>query len=397
MRFADIPGQTAVKSQLQAGFASGRIPHAQLFAGPEGSGKLPLAWAYAQLLLCHSPSEQDACGQCPACRKVEKLIHPDLHWVFPVVNKGGDSERNTSEYWMKEFRDLFLASPHMEFSDWRDAMEAENRQANIARSECYTVLSKLGLAAFEGRYKVVVMWLAEYLGEAGNLLLKMLEEPPDQTVFLLVSTHPEHILPTILSRTRTIRIPPLEAGAIEGYLQGLDLTPERAANLAMASEGNIHKALQWLNETTYEHSARFMALMRLSYASSAVEVHHWVTECGDLGRESLKGMLDYAMVLLRQCYLYRHLRQEPAGLKPEERDFLIKFSPFISAQSMGVFQTAFETAAYQIERNGHVRLVLHNLFFALQEGIHAERKRQRRASEAAQVLASMSGTTLFGS
>jgi DNA polymerase-3 subunit delta' len=380
MKLADIPGQEGVKALLRQGLESGRIPHAQLFAGPPGSGKLPLALAYAQWLMCHQPGEKDSCGECASCRKVDKLIHPDLHWVFPVISRQGESEKPGSEQWMREFRQAFTQNPHLEYNDWREAMQADQKQLNISRHECYAILSKLGLSAFEGRYKVVLLWLAEYLGDAGNLLLKMLEEPPDRTVFLLVSSQPEQILPTILSRTRTLRVPPLDTDAIKSHLLDAGYPAERVAEVALFADGNLHKALQAMNEEPYEHGRRFMTLLRLAYGSKATEVQRWVNEAGDTGREALKGFMDYGLLLLRQCYLYRHLQSQSNGWSAEENDFVVKFSPFISAPSLATMQEALETAAYRLERNGHQRLVMHNLFFDLQEALAAERKRQMKAS-----------------
>ncbi|MGA1665979.1 MAG: ATP-binding protein [Bacteroidia bacterium] len=380
MKLAEVPGQEGVKALLRQGWRSGRIPHAQLLTGPPGSGKLPLALAYAQWLMCHQPGEDDSCGECASCRKVDKLIHPDLHWVFPVIARPGEGDKPGSEQWMREFRQTFMQNPHMEFSDWRDAMQADQKQANISRNECYSILSKLGLSAFEGRYKVVLLWLAEYLGEAGNLLLKLLEEPPERTVFLLVSAQPEQILPTVLSRTRTLRVPPLDPGSIRNYLIETGCTPERASDLSTQAEGNLHKALQGVNEEPYEHGRRFMDLLRLAYSSKSIEVQRWVNEAGDSGRETLKGLMDYGLLLLRQGYLYRYLQNQNTGWSTEESEFISKFSPFISAHSLSAMQEALETAAYRLERNGHQRLVMHNLFFDLQEALMAERKRQVKAS-----------------
>ncbi|NBW33103.1 MAG: hypothetical protein EBR22_04005 [Cytophagia bacterium] len=259
-------------------------------------------------------------------------------------------------------------------------MQADQKQLNISRHECYAILSKLGLSAFEGRYKVVLLWLAEYLGEAGNLLLKMLEEPPERTIFLLVSSQPEQILPTILSRTRTLRVPPLDTESIRTYLLDAGYPADRAADGAVQANGDLHKALQSMNEEPYEHGRRFMNLLRLAYGSKVTEVQRWVNEAGDAGREALKGFMDYGLLLLRQCYLYRHLQIQGSGWSAEENDFVVKFSPFISAPSLAAMQEALETASYRLERNGHQRLVMHNLFFDLQEALAAEKKRQIKAS-----------------
>jgi len=380
MRFEDIPGQQGVKGLLQAGYASGQIAHALLLSGPEGCGKLPLALAYASLLLCHQPMDNDACGTCPACLKVSKLVHPDLHFVFPVVNQGGDSDKNTTDHWIQDFRRAFLEQPHLELEDWRLAMNADHRQANISRAECYHLLSKLGLSAFEGRYKVAILWLAEFLGDAGNLLLKILEEPPDQTVFILVSAEPEQILTTIRSRVRSIRVGPMDSEAIRLALMEMDVQEQRAAMAALACEGNFHKAMSMMNEEPFENSVRWTGFMRLAYSGLHSEAIKWVNQNSELGREALKSLLDYGLQVLRECYLYREIQRDPRSLRDDEKEFVYKFSPFVSALALTAMQSAMEKAAYRMERNGHIRLVLHNLYFDLQEALSSEKRRMAKAS-----------------
>lgn len=380
MRFVDIPGQSKVKELLQGGYATGKVAHALLLTGPEGCGKLPLAMAYASLLLCHQPVQNDACGICPACLKSGKLIHPDMHMVFPVINQGGDSDKNTADHWIGDFRKTFLGQPHMELEDWKLAMNADHRQANISRAECYSILSKLGLSAFEGRFKVVVLWHAEFLGDAGNLLLKILEEPPDQTVFILVSAQPEQILTTIRSRVRSIRIGPMDSESIRLALMDLDVQGDRAAMAALACDGNFHKALSMINEEPFEHSVRWTGLMRIAYSGQQSEAIAWVNQNSELGRESLKSLLDYGLNILRECYLYREIQRDPRSLREDEKEFVHKFSPFVSAISLAAMQTSLENAALRIERNGHLRLVLHNLYFDLEDALVSQRRRMAKAS-----------------
>lgn len=380
MRFAEIPGQNGVKDLLKEGFASGKVAHALLLTGPEGCGKLPLGLAYASLLLCHQPVEYDSCGLCPACLKVGKLVHPDLHFVFPVINQGSDSDKNTTDYWIQDFRKVLMGQPHMELEDWRLAMNADHRQANISRAECYSILSKLGLSAFEGRYKVVILWLAEYLGDAGNLLLKILEEPPDQTVFILISSEPEQILTTIRSRARSIRIGPMDSESIRLALMDMEVQEQRAAMAALACEGNFRKAMSMIHEEPFEHSVRWTGLMRLAYSGQQSEVIKWVNQNSELGRESLKSLFDYGLHILRECYLYREIQRDPRSLREDEKEFVHKFSPFVSAITLSAMQAALENAAYRIERNGHIRLVLHNLYFDLQDALAGERRRMAKAS-----------------
>ncbi|MCA1746534.1 MAG: DNA polymerase III subunit delta, partial [Bacteroidales bacterium] len=219
MLFRDVLGQEQVKKRLIQSVRDNRISHAQLFFGPEGTGKLPLAIAYAQYMCCEHPSEDDSCGICPSCIKYNKLAHPDLHFAFPVVNTKKGAGKTVSDHFIAQWRETVTTNPYISENQWYGVIDAENKQGFISRNESNEVVRKLSLKSYEAPYKVLIIWLAEKMNaSAANALLKLIEEPPDRTVFLLVAEHTDQIIPTILSRTQMIRIAPLEEQAIRSGL-----------------------------------------------------------------------------------------------------------------------------------------------------------------------------------
>lgn len=362
MKFADIIGQQGLKQQLIHTIKEGRVSHAQLFLGPEGSGKLPLAIAYAQYLNCKSPSEEDSCGICSSCQKYNKLIHPDLHFSFPIVNKGTDAEKNICAAHMKDFREAFLADAYMSYNDWMVAHGAENKQGNISKFECYDIISKLGLAPFEAGFKVLIMWLPEYLRDAGNVLLKIIEEPPQNTLFILVAERQEMLLSTISSRTQLVKVPRLLVEDLAVHLENqFELDPKTAQSVAMLSEGNARLAREMLGHEVSINEQLFMDFMRLTFAGKGSEILGWIEKTNELGREGQKNLLQYGLHILRECFLMRFGSAKLLRLKGAELDFVTKFSAFINEQNVSEFNRLFNEGSYYIERNANARLVFHNL------------------------------------
>lgn len=362
MKFADIIGQQSLKQQLIHTIKEGRVSHAQLFLGPEGSGKLPLAIAYAQYLNCKSPSEEDSCGICSSCQKYNKLIHPDLHFSFPIVNKGNDAEKNICAVHMKDFREAFLTDPYMSYNDWMQAHGAENKQGNISKFECYDIISKLGLAPFEAGFKVLIMWLPEYLRDAGNVLLKIIEEPPQNTLFILVAERQEMLLSTISSRTQLVKVPRLQIDDLAKHLENqFELDPKAAHSVAMLSEGNARLAREMLGHEVSINEQLFMDFMRHTFTGKGSEILSWIEKTNELGREGQKNLLHYGLHILRECFLMRFGSAKLLRLKGAELDFVTKFSAFINEQNVSEFNRLFNEGIYYIERNANARLVFHNL------------------------------------
>ena len=340
MYFKDIIGQETVKQRLRLEVREGRVPHAQLFAGPEGTGALPLAIAYARFLLCTRRGEEDACGTCPSCVKLNKLAHPDLHFVFPVVKRKGGGDTVSDDY-IREWRELAISTPYFGMNHWLDAMGAENQQAQIFVKESDELVRKLSLKSSEGGYKVVIIWLPEKMKvECANKLLKLLEEPPAQTVFLLVSEEPDRILPTILSRTQRINVPRLEDAEIAEALKArFGLQDTDAAETARLAEGSYLQALETihLSEDTQLFFGLFVSLMRLAYQRKVKEMREWSDTVAAMGRERQKDFLTYCQRMVRESFVSNFHRKEMNYMNREEENFTIRFAPFINERNvMGI-------------------------------------------------------------
>jgi DNA polymerase-3 subunit delta' len=340
----------------------GRVSHAQLFLGPEGSGKLALAIAYAQYLNCKSPTEIDSCGVCGSCQKYQKLIHPDLHFSFPVVNKGSDAEKNICAVHMKDFREAFLGDYYLSYNDWMQAHGAENKQGNISKFECYDIISKLGLAPFEAGFKVLIMWLPEYLRDAGNVLLKIIEEPPQNTLFILVAERQEMLLSTINSRTQLVKVPRLLVDDLAEYLERqFEVEASQARSVALLADGNARLARELLGHELNVNEQLFMDFMRHAFTGRGPEVLQWIEKAAELGREGQKNLLQYGLHIIRECFLMRFGSAKLARLKGVELDFVTKFSAFITRQNVSEFNRLFNEGIYYIERNANARIVFHHL------------------------------------
>ena len=300
MFFRDIVGQQEVIGQLIKEAQAGTVPHALLFCGPEGTGKLQTAIAFSRYLLCRDKGTgTESCGTCPSCVKMDKLVHPDLHFVFPVINKSKTAGRSTiSDDEIGIWREFVLENRYFGFEDWMNAIDAENKQARIFVTESESITSKLSLKSVEGGYKIVIIWHAEKMkAECANSLLKLLEEPPAGTVFILVSDTPEQMLETIVSRTQRIEFKRIPIAEIEVSLTGpgYGLDSGNARKIAHFSGGSWLKAVKALriNAESEEFLDYFMQLMRFTYARKLKELKSWSENMAAGGREWQKRFLEY--------------------------------------------------------------------------------------------------------
>src|SRR6195952_1400256 len=274
MQFKQIVGQAAIKQRLINSVTENRVSHAQLFLGPGGSGSLPLAVAYAQYLSCEDKQPDDSCGVCSSCRKYQKLMHPDLHFSYPFFAKHKDDNALT---FIEQWREAFLANPYLSLDIWRDYLEAENKQANINIAECHQIIKKLSFKPFESTYKVLILWLPEYLDKEGNSLLKIIEEPQPNTLFLLVAQSQDQILNTILSRTQLVKIPALTYDDIKNELmENHHQTEFAAAEIAYLANGNLTEALAMLQDENKGYHKIFVDWLRLCFANKGLEVLSFV-------------------------------------------------------------------------------------------------------------------------
>lgn len=374
MLFREIIGQEEVKRQLCASVREGRIPHAQLFAGISGIGKLQLALAYAQYLNCPHRTEEDSCGTCPTCLQFEKLQHPDLHFVFPIVKT--DSADTCNDF-LEPWREIVLNKHYFDLEDWHKALGVETKQSMIYEKESGEILRKLSLKAYGDGYKVMIIWQPEKMNaSSANKLLKILEEPPVQTVFLMVSEHPEQLLSTIQSRVQTIRVPRLETETIEEALRQKGVDATQAKDIARIANGSYLTALKKADESeeNQQELRDFIALFRDAYTvgvlkdpikkyESLKRLRQWSLDMADakVGRERQKHFLQYAQQQVRENYI-RNVGQPDLNYQMEgEREFSTKFAPFIHNGNVEAIMNQLDLAERQIEQNGNAKIIFFDL------------------------------------
>lgn len=366
MRFADIIGQEDLKRHLARSVDAGRVSHAQLFTGASGYGTLALAVAYAQYLCCRHRQDGDSCGECPDCKQIEALAHPDLHLVFPVNKQGKKSgEAMLSDGFLPQFRALFAERRGCFSSqEWYDRLDlGKTLKGMISAREADEMIRKLSFKSFEADYKVMLVWLPETMNEdASNKILKILEEPWERTVFILVSEQPDRLLPTILSRTQEVSVPRIAPEVLEreAALRGI-ADPTQARNMARLSGGDLleleHLVAGESDGVRKEYFDLFCGLMRLSYNDKHLELIGWAEEVAQLSREQQRGFLRNAARLLRESFMLHAGLGEIGYLWGEELSFCSKFSPFVGPQNIEPLIGEIERAGAQIAQNGNPTIV----------------------------------------
>ncbi len=368
MLFKEIIGQQAVKDRLVRSFKEGRISHAQLFLGPEGSGSLPMAVAYAQFISCTNKTEDDSCGACSSCVKYNKLIHPDLHFVYPVALS---KDVKTSASVAVEWREAFLDNPYITLFNWFESLSAENKQAVIGVEESGEILRKLSLTTYEAEYKIMVIWQAEKMNpSAANKLLKILEEPPDKTLFLLVCENEDQLLRTIVSRTQLIKINKIsDKDLIEALVSHHGQTPDAAEKIAHLADGSYAEAILLMseNENAGQNLASFQKLMRASLKINPKAVISWIDEVSLAGRERQKNFLKYALHIMRESTIMNYGDSELVKLSADEQEFVQKFSPFIHGANIERFIEELNKAHFHLERNANAKILFMDLAFKFHE------------------------------
>jgi DNA polymerase-3 subunit delta' len=355
MLFRDIIGQKEVKEQLIQSVKENRVSHAQLFLGPDGSGNFALALAYAQFISCSARQEADSCGECASCRKFNKLIHPDLHFSYPfIVSK----EKETSLSDLEEWREMVLNNPYFDLNEWRNRLDAQNKQPNINTKECSNILQRLSLKPFESEYKTMIIWLPEYLKNEGNRLLKTLEEPAEKTLIILVAKSQDQILNTILSRTQLVKIPALNKQDIVDYLvQIKNIAEAQASRIAYLSDGNLQIALNLLKEDESDDFRIFSSWMRMTFADKGSQIFEFVESASKLGRENQKNLLQYGVNLIRECVMIISGAEELVHLQSSEMDFVKNFSKHLDLAQAEALVNELEKAHYHIERNANPKIL----------------------------------------
>ena len=370
MQFKDIIGQSAIKQRLIQSVRENHVSHAQLFLGPAGSGKLPLALAYAQYILCPNRTETDSCGVCPTCQKMQKLVHPDLHFVVPTNTTKSVKSNPESDLFMEEWREFALKNEgYFSDNDWYSFLDIENKQGYMSVRDAASLLRKLNMKSYEGEYKIAIIWMAEKMRvETANKLLKLLEEPPEKTVFLLIAEDAEELLATIKSRTALVKIPAIDLGSIEAALiDRLGCNPQHAHDAAMISEGNWLTACHSVQDSE-EHKfffTTFQQWMRLCFRAAYSELIDFSANIKTLGREKQKELLDYGLRIIRNSLLFNNNLAEIVMLPEDEKVFNSKFAPFVNPANLAQIAELFEEAMRQIERNGNAQIIFTDVSFKM--------------------------------
>ncbi|HTR31606.1 MAG TPA: hypothetical protein VMH27_20180 [Puia sp.] len=375
MQFGQVIGQRPVWDNLVEMVRQNRLSHALLFLGHEGSGALPLALAFAQFVVCErrDSTSTDACGACAACVKAGRLMHPDIHFSYPVIPKKAGDKPVSSDY-SSEWREFIGQYPYGNAFDWLQFIGAENKQGNITAQECNEIIHKLSLKSFESGYKILVLWMPEYLGNEGNKLLKLIEEPPADTLFLLVAENESLILPTILSRMQLVKIPLPETADIERALvERAALGAEQARKISVLCEGNYHEALQLVRHADDDWQGVLREWLNAILKSGPVAQVKWIEEISKSGRERQKQFLRYFNHLLEQAVRMRYLDADQLPIADAEKDIALRLNKMADIGQQRAIIGELDNAAYYIERNAHAKMLFHALTIKLYH-ILAEKK-----------------------
>jgi DNA polymerase-3 subunit delta' len=370
MQFKNVVGQAVLKERLIHEVRSQKISHAQLFLGKPGHGGLSLALAFVQYLFCDQPSDNDSCGTCPSCRKVTELQHPDLHFSFPVVQ----AINKTSDPFLADWREQIKATLYFDLYGWTQRIDPKERKPIIGTQESQEIIRKLSLKSFEGGYKVMLIWMAEEMNtDCSNKLLKILEEPPAKTLFILLAEQQDKLLPTILSRTQLVHVPRIEHADLEFFIkQKHALGTEKSDSILSRSSGDVLTAIQLVAEENEEHTyhALFVNMMRVCYKKDVIAMLDWAEEIGVFGKEYQKGYLTYALHMFRQSMLRNYTNDQLTQVSSDEASFLTNFSRFISGKNLMDFNTAFNSAHFHVDRNASPKILFTELCFKVMRYIH---------------------------
>ena len=375
MLFSEVIGQGPLKEKLIDSVSKGRVAHAQMLVGPVGAGPLPLSLAFAQFLSCKNREAKDSCGKCDSCLRYAKLEHPDLQLIFPK-NKTGkvDHKGFSSKDFVVDWRSAVIKNPYLNLNDWLKGLGIDNKQGSINVDDSREVLQNLSYKAYESDYRVVLIWLAEHMNiSAANKILKVLEEPPERTVFIMIAESTENMLQTILSRVQIHRLNRLSESDIAAAIDtGEEF--ERAEKLAHLADGDLNLAKQLLEDQTSITTSInfFIRWMRACYGAQMESLRDLCEEFQSIGREQQKALLVQSSGILRKVLMYRTIPDTKNKLLKEELDFVHKFSQFITADNSVGMLEAMNDAHYHIERNANARITFTDLSFKLSDLVLSE-------------------------
>ncbi len=364
MFFKEIIGQNEIKKQLIQSAQDGIVPHAQLFCGDSGRGSFPLAMAYARYLNCSRRTDTDSCGTCPSCVKYNELAHPDLHFVFPIVSKK-ERKKEVCDDYLPEWRSFIKGSAYVTIDEWLDQIDAGNSQAIIYSKESDEIIRKLNLKIYEADYRILFVWLPEKLHQTcANKLLKVIEEPPLNTIILMVSEQPDMILGTIQSRSQRINVRPIEKEALTNYMiHAYGLSPDDADYVSHMASGNFLKAVEAIStgEENRFFLEQFKDMMRNSWARNVKGMKATAETLASIGREKQKSFLGYCQHFIRENFIYRFQSPELNYMNNEEAAFAVKFSPFVNERNVFELIEELEHADKHISQNVNAKMVFFDL------------------------------------
>jgi DNA polymerase-3 subunit delta' len=378
MQFKNIIGHENVKNRLIKSVNNGRISHAQLFLGPEGCGNLPMAIAYAQYISCQNKSDTDSCGECASCVKFQKLAHPDLHFVFPVATSADVKKDPISANYINQWREANLEEPYLSLSSWQDRIETGNKQLLISKNESESILKILSLKTYESEYKTMIIWYPERFNIAsGNKLLKIIEEPPSKTLFILVAHDAEQIISTILSRTQLVKIGRIKEEVLQQELvKKYGLENSMANKMSHQSDGNFISAQKLIEHSELEEEFHelFKTWMRSAFKGNVPGLITWTEEIAKIsfGREKQKQFLKYALHLFRESLIKNYGDNEMERVADNEAKFLSNFAPYIHGANCIEIIELFNEASYHIERNANPKILFLDVSLKLTKLLRVE-------------------------
>ncbi len=364
MFFKDVIGQDGVKNRLITAVKEERISHALLFSGAEGTGKLAMSIAYAQYISCTNRTDTDSCGVCPSCHKYQNLVHPDLHFVFPIFNTP-KIKKAVSDDFLFQWREMVEKSPYFNLGQWLTFINAEKTQGGIFERESESIIRKLNLKSFESEYKIMIIWLPEKMHTAcSNKLLKLIEEPPNKTLFILITENEEAVIGTVRSRTQLIHFPFIDNESIRNALYKIgDVNEALIPDAVHLANGNYLKALEYLSPGEEEqfYFLKFQEMMRFAYKREVLEQIKWAEEMAAFNREKQKAFLNFSLRLIREYFVLNMKQSSIVYLSKPEKEWGARFAPFINERNISQFFKEFELAIKHISMNGNQKIIFLDL------------------------------------
>jgi DNA polymerase-3 subunit delta' len=367
MLFKDVIGQHEPKQHLLEIGKTDKIPHSQLFLSQPGAGGLALALAFTQYIVCENKQETDSCGVCGACVKAQKMIHPDIHYTYPIIAKKPSPHPSLSTDYITEWRKAIIDNPYINELEWLQGIGAENKQGNITADEARNIIKGLNLTTFESKYKIQIIWMAEALSKEGNILLKLLEEPPANTVLILIAENQEEILPTILSRCQLIKINKIEDADLAQALLRKGVPQANTQHIAYLADGNFNEALKLIHSETHENTRMLTQWLDFAINLKAGELLRFTDDNSKIGRENLKSFLEYTTHIFREALMLLHIKNYEPRLAQDERNLATRINKFLNYEKLSKILELINKKHYEIERNVSPKMVLMDMSLMLRK------------------------------